>query len=218
MTGDASDMVRRLKAVLPARWFPDSAPLLEGLLTGLADAWAWLYSLLQYARQQTRIATATDGFLDLIAQDCFGGRLVRASGQTDAAFRAIIQREMLRERGTRAAVVSVLTDLTGRAPVVFEPARPADTGGWGLALGYGAGGGWGNLGLPFQCFVTAFRPGGAGIPTVAGWGAGAGGYGAGAVEYASLSMLQGAVTDSDINAAIAGVMPVAAIAWTRISS
>jgi hypothetical protein len=218
MTGDASDMVRRLKAVLPARWFPDSAPLLEGLLAGLADAWAWAYSLLQYARQQTRIATATDGFLDLIAQDCFGSRLVRASGQTDEAFRAIIQREILRQRGTRAAVTSVLTDLTGRAPVVFEPARPADTGGWGLALGYGASGGWGNLGLPFQCFVTAFRPGGAGIPTVAGWGTGAGGYGAGAVEYASLSMLQGAVTDSDINAAIAGVMPVAAIAWTRISS
>jgi hypothetical protein len=155
MTGDASDVVRRLKAVLPARWFPDSAPLLEGLLAGLADAWAWLYSLLRYARQQTRIATATDGFLDLIAQDCFGGRLVRAGGQTDAAFRAIIQREMLRERGTRAAVISVLTDLTGRAPVVFEPARPADTGGWGLALGYGAGGGWGKS----RPAVSMFRPG-----------------------------------------------------------
>ena len=48
------------------------------------------------------------------------------------------------------------------------------------------------------------------------WGTGAGGYGAGAVEYASLSMLQGAVTDSDIDAAIAGVMPVAAIAWTFV--
>jgi hypothetical protein len=79
-------------------------------------------------------------------------------------------------------------------------------------------GGWGSPALPFQCFVTAFRPHGYGIGWVTGYGAPAGGYGQGAVEYANLSMLQGQVTDADIDAAAAGVMPVAAIAWIRISN
>ncbi len=217
MTGDVDDMMRRLKAVLPPRWFPDATPLLDGLLAGLADSAAWLYGLLQTVRAQTRIATASGAFLDMIAQDFLGARLVRGVAQSDAAFRARIGRELLRERGTRPALIGVLSDLTGRAPVVFEPARPADTGAWGIATGYGVAGAWGSLSLPFQCFVTAFRPAGIGIATVSGWGAPAGGYGVGAIEYAGLSMVEGQVTDADIDAAIAGVMPVAAIAWTRIT-
>jgi hypothetical protein len=71
--------------------------------------------------------------------------------------------------------------------------------------------------LPFQCFVTAFRAQGSGIARVAGYG-GPSGYGVGAIQYASLSMLTGQITDADIDAAIAGVMPTAAIAWTRISN
>ena len=43
----------------------------------------------------------------------------------------------MRERNTRNAVISVLTDLTGRTPLVFEPSRPADTGGYGIGTGYG---------------------------------------------------------------------------------
>jgi hypothetical protein len=217
MTGDSPDMLARLKAVLPSRWFADETPVLDGVLTGLASAAAWAYGLLAAVRLAARIGTATGGFLDMIALDFFGTRITRRVDQGDASFRTRIEAELLRERGTRGAVISVLQDLTGRTPVVFEPMRPADTRGWGAALGYGAAGGWGSLLLPFQCFVTAYRAQGAGIATVAGWRAGAGGWGVGAIEYASLDMLQGQVTDADIDAAIAGVMPVAAIAWTRIS-
>jgi hypothetical protein len=72
------------------------------------------------------------------------------------------------------------------------------------------------MALPFQCFVTAFRPIGSGIASVSGWGEPTGAYGAGSIEYASFAMLQGQVTDGDIAGAVAGVLPVAAIAWLSI--
>ncbi len=87
-----------------------------------------------------------------------------------------------------------------------------------MALGYGAAGGWGSLMLPFQCFVTVFRPLGSGVPLVSGYGGPAAGWGAGALEYASMDIVQSQVTDADINAAIARTLPVATIAWTRISN
>lgn len=220
MIGSAADMVARLVALLPLRWFGDVTPVLSAVLAGLADGWAWLYTMLTYAKAQTRIATATDTFLDLISQDFFAANLPRRFGESDAAFRARIQAEMLRPRATRAAVVGELVNLTGRTPMVFEPARPADTGAYGTAqtLGYGVAGGWGSLLLPFQFFVTAFRPLGTGVPLVGGWNSGAGGWGVGAMEYASLAQVESQVTDADIDAAIAGTVPVAVTAWTRISN
>jgi hypothetical protein len=229
MTGDAPDILARLKAVLPTRWFADETPVLDGMLAGLAWGWAWAYSLLRYAAAQTRIATATDVWLDVIARDFFGARLCRRAGELDQPFRNRIARELLRERGTRGSIVSVLTDLTGRVPRVFEPARATDTGAYGSlagaggGLGWGIAGGWGNLSLPFQCFISAYRPSGSGIASVAGWGgslpiSGMGAYGIGTIEYGSLDMLQGQVTDADIYKAVAEVMPVASIGWMRISS
>ncbi len=212
-------MLSRLRAALPARWFPDVAPLLDGLLSGLAQAAATSYSLVQYARQQARITTATGLWLDLIATDCFGIRLQRRAGEADTPFRARIQLELLRPRATRAALSQQLLDLTGTAPWIFEPSRPADTGAWGGGsgglgvAGYGVAGGWGSLALPFQVFVVATRPPGAGIALVPGYGGG--GYGV-AGEYGSLTMLSG-VTDADIAATIAAVMPAATVAWTRIT-
>ncbi len=217
MTGDPSDMLARLKATLPPAWFPNATPLLDGVLAGLARTWSWLHGAITYAIAQTRIATATDSFLDQIAADFFGTSLHRLPGEPDALYRTRIRCELLRERGTRHAVIQVLQDLTGRTPVVFEPSRPADTGAWSGPLGYGVAGGWGSLLLPYQCFVTAFRARGGGIASVAGYD-GPAGYGAGALQYASLSMLTGTVTDQQITAAIARVMPVSTIAWTCISN
>jgi hypothetical protein len=224
MTGDQSDIVARLKVVLPGGWFADETPLLDCVLAGLGCAWAWVYQTLQYVTAQTRIATATDVWLDVIARDYFGRRLVRRAGQADDPFRRRIMAELLRERGTRAAVIGVLKDLTGRSPIVFEPSRATDTGAYGAAgggwsgLAYGAAGGWGSLNLPFQFFVTAYRPAGSGIAFVAGWGSGCGGYNKGAVEYGNLAMLQGQVTDVDINAAAASVLPIATTGWLRITN
>jgi len=236
MVGDQADMVGRLKAALPPTWFPNTAPgaatnspVLDGILAGVASVWVWVYAFLQFAKSQTRIATASGVFLDMIAADFFGAFLARRNAETDTAFRIRILREMFRPKVTRAGLVRALTDLTGRVPSVFEPAYPLDTGGYGTpgmtagtGLGYGVAGGWGSLLLPFQYFVIAYRPQGGGVASVAGWGTPSGfngmpgGWGVGAFEYASLSMVNTPVTDQNIYDTIQDVKPAATIAWTSI--
>ena len=223
MIGDQNDMAARLRAVLPNRWFPDATPILDGVLAGIGQAASWAYALLGYARLQTRIATATGGWLDLVAQDCFGARLVRRSNESDASLRARILLELLRPRATRAALAKQVADITGRQPSIFEPSRPEDTGCWGGFLSYaGTGaagaGGWGSLTLPFQCLVVAYRPASGGVPKVDGYGGGGGGYGVGAIEYADAATVTGSAIDAEILAGIAGVMPACGIAWTRIAA
>lgn len=63
-TGDQADFVRRLKSVLPVQWFDDSNPILDAVLNGIASALSLVYQLYAYAVLQTRILTATDGWLD----------------------------------------------------------------------------------------------------------------------------------------------------------
>ena len=218
MVGDQQDMVSRLRAVLPARWFPDAAPVLDAVLAGIASIWAVVFGQLQYVQAQARIATASGSFLDMVAADFFGARLRREVGQNDDLLRRAIGLEMLRERGTRMGLQNALNDLTGRQPIIFEPARAADTRAWGAACGWGVAGGWGSLAMPFQCLVTAYRPQGGGVSSVAGWGAPVGGWGGGAIEYASACMVGGQVSDEAIASAVTGVIPAGTIAWLRISN
>ena len=104
-TGDADDMLARIKATLPG-WFPSDAPILDGLLYGFATSAAWVYGLITYAKLQTRVGTATDGFLDLIAFDFFGRRMRRGT-RSDALFRSAIIAELFRPRQTRQAIIGV---------------------------------------------------------------------------------------------------------------
>ena len=122
-TGDQTDILSRLKALLPTRWFgtrADTPDDVDGVMTGAANALAFIYSLYAYAKQQTRIATATDGWLDMIAADFFGAALLRKTGQSDTSYRAAINARLLREKGTRNAVTIALTALTGRAPTIIS--------------------------------------------------------------------------------------------------
>lgn len=224
MQGDLNDILFRLRQVLPLRWFPDSAPVLDMLLTGIARMWCWSFAQLQAVKSQTRISTATGVWLDVIARDYFGSALQRRPGESDARYSLRIRAELVRERGTRKAVESVLLSVSGRSPVLFEPANTSDTGGYagtngsGGGIGYGSAGGWGSLALPFQFFVTAYRPTGSGIAAVSGWARGGGAYGEGALEYGTASMLPSHLEDADLYAAIASVLPIGTIAWTQISS
>ena len=77
MTGSVADMVSRLWAVLPRRWFAEQSPNLSAILQSLATPWAWLYDMITYVIIQTRVSTATDTWLDLISYDFFGDILIR---------------------------------------------------------------------------------------------------------------------------------------------
>ena len=139
MIGDIADMLARLKMVLPARWFADGRPF-------------WMRCWVVWRRPgrdlraaepvqaQTRLATASGIFLDIAAQDYLGRALPRRAGEADAAFSARLRANLLAPRATRAGLVEALNNLTGRAPVVFEPLNAADTGGYNVNIGYY--GGW----------------------------------------------------------------------------
>jgi hypothetical protein len=216
--GTQDDIATRLQRLIPNGWFTvGQSPLRDGLLAGIANSLAFIYSMLAYLRLQSRISTATDGFLDLIAVDFFSNSLFRAANQSDDSFRARIIASVLRERGTRNGVSSIIQQLTGRAPIIFEPRQPLDTGVYGgPGLAYGLVGGYGSLLLPYQSFVTAFRPAGQGIPNIAGYGIPTGAYSTPSqAEYTSLSMIQG-ITDNDLYSAIDSVRPAGFTIWARI--
>lgn len=216
-TGDQDDFVSRLKSIMPVRWFNESNPILDAVLNGYASACAWVYSLYAYAVLQTRILTSTSGWLDLTAYDFFGDRIKRGANQSDTDFLNIIKINLFRERGTRHSIVSILEDLTGNTPLIIEPTRPQDCGCYGgPAIGYGAAGAYGSMVMPYQCFVTAYRPTGAGIPYVGGYTSTVSGYSAPSRgEYASYSQLT-SVTDDQIYAAVASVKLEGTVVWVRI--
>jgi hypothetical protein len=213
MIGDIDDFVRRLRGVLPRGWFADIAPVAESILASVSVAWQANFGLITTVRALARILTATGPFLDMISTDFFGSALPRRVGEGDEGFVRRIEYELFRPRGTRGAVDLALFQLTGRYPLVIEPARPGDTGGYSLGgVGYCIAGAWGNLDLRNSCFVTAYRPLGAGIAEIAGFGTG------GPIVYGSLSMVEAAVTDADIFESVSAVLPLGCTAWVGIQS
>jgi hypothetical protein len=226
MVGDQADFVSRLWAVLPKRWFAEQSPNLEALLGSIAAPWAWLYGLIKYVTAQTRLATATEQSLDLIANDFFGSDIGRKAGESDDTYRARIQGALLREAATRSAVSAGLASVVGSDPIIFEPAKCSDTGSYGAidqdgsivstGMAYGQAGGWGSLQLPFQFFVTVTRPATAGVAMLAGYGTPNGGFGQGAMSYIDISLLPGEVGDAEIQATLSSLLPVNVVAWLKI--
>jgi len=211
MIGDVPDFIRRMTVLLPKGWFAQQTTNLSGVLTGFGTAWAAIYTFITTVELLARLATVFGPFLDMASVDFFGAALPRRPQESDTAFRLRIKQELLRQRGTRSALSLVLTELTGQPPVIFEPARPGDTGGYNAGgLGYSVAGGWGNLNLPYACFVTASQPTSGGIAFFAGYGTGGYPY------YGDLSMVTIPVSDADIFAAVTAVLPAGYMAWTRI--
>lgn len=223
MVYDQHDIFQRIKASLPNRWFGEDTPILDSVLGSLSQGWIGLFNLLDFVRMQSRIRTAFDASLDLIARDYFEYRLQRRLQETDDSFRQRICAELLRDRCTRAALYDVLRDLTGRPPIIFEPTNPQDTGCYGLLGstdvgrgGYCASGGWGNLNSPFQVFVRAFRMETAGIALINGWGGSIGAFGAGLSAYISSGTNVSWASDSEICDAVSRTAPAGTIVWMSI--
>ncbi len=225
-TGDANDFASRIRSYLPGQWFPspglpgatEPAPYLNAVLSGFGAMFAALWTQLSYAKLQTRIKTASDSFLDLIALDFFGSSITRAQSQSDAAFLAVILTNLFRQRVTRYGHTKVCVDLTGRAPVIFEPARPSDA----FCLGSSYSGlGTGRLGsysMPGEVLITAYRPLGQGYPNVAGLGSTYAGLGKPYLAMPDPSSALNFIPDAQIYAAINSVRAAGTKDWVNIKS
>ena len=154
---DFPSWVQWVWSQLPAGWFLKAGTLINAVVGMIATGGEQNTSDLDYMVAQSRIATATGFWLDVISAEFFGlGNLPRRAGEADSAFRARILDEMLRIRCTRTAMISALTDLTGVAPTVFEPA--IDLGCWDVDLAWDSSGAWGSYDLTNEGFVDVALP------------------------------------------------------------
>lgn len=223
-TGDQTDMQARLKAVLPSAWFKNPAPIKNALLAACGWMHAQSYALLNYVKQQGRVASASDVFLDIAARDYTGTRVTRRLQETDESLRTRLQAALLPSAATRSAMQTRLTALTGTTPEIFEPTQPADTGAYGYGgLGYNASGGYGSVLLPFQAFIRLKRPVFQGVPYWAGYNGNAsmpayapGGYGVGLLAYSNIAQAFDGVTDAEIYQTIEAVQAVGSTVWAQI--
>lgn len=187
------------------------------LQAGFGQTSSDLYAALAATQAQSRLATVSGSFLDLAARDFRGTTLIRRADESDTALRARLL-PIFRDAGTRPALIATLTRLTGQAPWIFEPGRPADTGGWDVGgMAYDQVGGWGGTDTPFQVLVQAARPGGGGVPGVGGFDA-PGGFDVGGTMWIDDTMVTPHVTDHDIYDAIVACVPAGVIAWVQLTS
>lgn len=217
-TGDVDDMLARQKALLPRGWFHrDSSPILDGVLSGFSSCAAYIWDLFTYVGKQTRLATMSDGFLDLAAYDFFGLRVRRLSGQSDDVFRRIIIKEIFRERVTRKGIQQAVADLSGMEVRMFEPFNPRDTGGLDTGyLGFDVVGRFGAVDLPRQVFIALLNPVGAGIPNAPGFDNGLGGLDVAPEQLGDVSQVIGPVTHQDIYDTINMTRAAGVTAWVAI--
>ena len=131
--GSNSDMLARLKMVMPP-WFGQPAgkptPVLDGLLTGPATELAFVYRLIAFVKQQTRLSTMTGGWLDLFAQDFFGTDLLRKTGEKDDPYRTRIKAALFHNSNTKKAILDSIAEITSATPTIIQWFDPSKTGVW----------------------------------------------------------------------------------------
>jgi hypothetical protein len=170
---DQSDFAGRLLRLLPGGWFPAVAPRLLAVLRAPALMFSLIYGMVIFAKAQQRVASASGAFLDLAAQDYFGRTFPRLEYELDAPYAARIRYNLTAPRGTYGGMTSMLEQLTGNSPVIFQPNNVVQTGGWATESNPAAGGGvfafydeagesgaglWGSMALPCQIFITIEAP------------------------------------------------------------
>ena len=158
MIGDIDDIRRRIRLTLPTRWFGDVAPILDGVLSGLAAMWSTLYQLLLFVVQQSRMKTATGQFLEMAGRDYLSDDFWRRPNEADEDYRVRLLVALQRSRATRPAIIAAAAS-AGYTLSVFEAAQPADTGAYNVPtrLAWNSVGAWGSLQMPLESLIVA-RP------------------------------------------------------------
>jgi hypothetical protein len=216
----ATEILARLKAVAP-KWFGYAdTPIIDAVLSGAAVGAADITGQLDDVHLQTRIRTATGANLDMIAADFFGRRIRRNRNETDGSFRRRILAEIFRERATLAGMKKALLDLTTFDARIWEPAKPANGGGYSTGRGgYNYAGAYASLQYPSQAFITVYRPlNVTSVPGINGYSGVIGGYGVGRSQYARIEDSIGAIEDATIHDTVVNVAPAGVRCWVNILS
>ncbi len=221
--GDVQDFVKRLKNVLP-HWFGEEYPLFEAKIYGIATVASFLYQLRGYAKLQTRISTATDEYLDLIAQDFFGDGLLRKPSETDAQYRRRILTSLFAERATRRGLFNALKLLTGNDPILYEPFNTRDCLCLNVPQTGGLNVGPGKLGTgsyPYNGWADVFIDAGSGMSGFGGlnqYASYLNTYGDGVKTYlGSPALIDDYITDQDIYNLVNITKVYGTIVWVRIN-
>ena len=214
-TGDSVDFRNRIISVIPP-WFGDVStdPVIGGLIAGAAYVFAQCFSLLSYVRLQTRIETASDGWLDLVSLDYFGATLPRKANEADGPFRTRILAALFPQRVTRPGMMAALTMLTGTPPVLFEPWRPADAACAGYA--YAGVSRAGSYNTPAQAFITVTLPPSNGGAIIAGAGSNYAGAGSNYMAAVGETTLAGNITDQDVYDTVNAFKAEGTTMWVQI--
>lgn len=163
---DQDDMAGRLLTTLPRPWFSDAAKASGGtlwaVLEGFGVGHAQFYQIIQTLKANDRLLTTLDlGVLQQFAQDFFGpDGFPPMSGELLNAYRSRIRAHFFIPGGTRQAIITAVTNLTGKAPIsIVEPWNPNDCGAWDVGnTGWDIEGHWGSLDIPWEGFVQVERP------------------------------------------------------------
>jgi hypothetical protein len=150
---DIQEFTARQASLLPP-WFGDEFPILIAAIQGSAYCNQFIYTLSTFLRAQMRLPSMTGETLDLFAQDYFGNKLLRHFNEDDDTYRTRISATLLRPSATRPAMIQVLTDLTGRVPIVWESG--IDSAFYNYSFCNHMNGGSNND--AYQAWIIAFRP------------------------------------------------------------
>lgn len=152
LAGSIDDFSARLRGLLPFGWFPaapqgleeEEAPVLVAVLRGFGTVFSAIWTLMEECSNQTRLATMSGAFLDMLAADYLGAEgLPRRASESDADYRTRIVSSLVAPRNTRQAVRDALVAVTGVEPIIIEPLNAADCHALGSFASPAAGGGYG---------------------------------------------------------------------------
>lgn len=111
----------KLKEALPSSWFSkDDSKFINAILKGFAWCCDLIDNTLAEVKKQTRILTATGGFLELISGDFFGDSVPRHLNESDNTYSSRLVSTILKEKVTPLALSTVVNELMGGAGVTVK--------------------------------------------------------------------------------------------------